>query len=113
MGDGATKEAADVFEGIVRHIEYISNAQSVYDTANTFQVMAGLGYWRVCTDYPNEKTFDQEIYIRRIKYPLTVLLDPDITEVDGSDARYGFIFDDVPKEVFEKEYPQYKDQVPT
>lgn len=26
VGGGATKEAADVYEGIVRHIEYISNA---------------------------------------------------------------------------------------
>jgi hypothetical protein len=38
VGDGATKEAADIFEGIVRHIEYISNAQEAYDTATAFQV---------------------------------------------------------------------------
>jgi len=112
VGDGATKEAADVFEGIVRHIEYISNAQSSYDTAITFQVQAGIGYCRIITDYANDKTFDQEIYISRVRDPLSVYLDPDINEFDGSDARYGFFFEDRPREIVEKEYPQFKDKFP-
>lgn len=111
-GGGATKEAAEIFEGIVRHIEYISNAQSVYDTANTFQIEAGIGYWRVVTDYPNERTFDQEIYIKRVRDPLSIYLDPDIVEVDGSDARFAFVYEDRPREVFEKEYPQFKGKSP-
>ena len=97
----------------MRHIEYISNAQSVYDTANTFQIQAGIGYWRVVTDYPNQHTFDQEIYIRRVKDPMSIYLDPDINEVDGSDARFAFVYEDRPREVFEKEYPKFKDRVPS
>jgi phage terminase large subunit-like protein len=31
VGDGATYEAAKIFEGVVRHIEYISNATEAYD----------------------------------------------------------------------------------
>ncbi|TPG50185.1 hypothetical protein EAH75_01430 [Rhodanobacter glycinis] len=73
---------------------------------------AGIGYWRVVTDYPNERTFDQEIYLRRVKDPLTIYLDPDITEVDGSDARFAFVYEDRPRELFEKEYPKYKDSAP-
>lgn len=64
------------------------------------------------TDYPNDKTFDQEIYLRRVRDPLSVYLDPDINEFDGSDARFGFVFEDMPREIFEKEYPKFKDQVP-
>ncbi|HQT76819.1 MAG TPA: portal protein [Rhodopila sp.] len=111
VGDGATKESADVFEGVVRHIEYISNAQDAYDTATSFQVQAGVGYWRVVTDYPDDKTFDQEIYIRRVKDPLTVVLDPDCNESDKSDARYGFIFEDLPRDLAEKRYAAYKDKM--
>lgn len=111
VGSGATFEAAEVFEGVVRHIEYISNAQVAYDTATAFQVHAGWGYWRVVTDYAYEDTFDQEIFIRRIKDPLSVYLDPDINEKDGSDAKFGFVFDDMPKEEFDKAYPKYKDIV--
>lgn len=109
IGNGATFEAAQVFEGIVNHIEYISNAQQAYDTASTFQVQGGIGWWRIVTDFANEDSFDQEIFIRRIKDPLTVYMDPDIREVDGSDASFAFVFDDLSREDFNKAYPQFKD----
>lgn len=111
VGNGATYDAAQVFEGIVRHIEYISNAQAAYDTATTFQVQGGIGWLRVTTDYPdfNDQSFDQEIFIRRVKDPLTIYLDPDIKEADGSDARYGFVFDDMSRDVFNDKYPKHKD----
>lgn len=109
VGNGATYEAAQVFEGIFRHIEYISNASVAYDTATSFQVQGGIGYWRVVTDYLGNDNFDQEIFIRRIKDPLTVYIDPDINEVDGSDARFGFIFDDMPLDEFRMTYPEYKE----
>ena len=111
VGNGATYEAAQIFEGVCRHIEYISNAQAAYDRATTFQVQGGIGWIRLVTDYPDDnRSFnDQEIYIRGVKDPLTVYLDPDIREPDGSDARYGFVFDDMTREVFEESYPKYKD----
>lgn len=113
VGNGATYEAAQVFEGIARHIEYISNAEVAYDTATMFQVEAGIGYWRVVTDYAGDDSFDQEIYIRRIPDPLNVFLDPDINEVDGSDARFGFIFRDMPEDEFNAAYPKYKREAST
>lgn len=111
VGNQATYEAAQVFEGICRHIEYISNAQSAYDRATTFQVQGGIGWIRLATDYPdyNDQSFDQEIFIRPVKDPLTIYLDPDIREADGSDARYGFVFDDMSRDVFNDKYPEHKD----
>ncbi len=111
VGNGATYDAAQVYEGICRHIEYISNAQAAYDTATTFQVQGGIGWIRLATDYPdyNDQSFDQEIFIRRVKDPLTVYLDPDIREADGSDARFGFVFDDMSREVYRDKFPKYKD----
>lgn len=111
VGENASFEAAQVFQEVVRHIEYISNAESVYDNATSFQVQAGIGYWRVCTDYIDSKSFDQEIYIKPIRDPRKVYLDPDINEDDGSDARFGYIFDDMPKKLFDDKYPKYKDEI--
>jgi hypothetical protein len=108
VGDGATYDAAQIFEGVVRHIEYQSNAEQAYDSATTFQVEGGIGYWRVITDYVSPDSFDQEIYIRRIKNPDSVYLDPDIQEADGSDARFGFVFEDMSRDKFEAEYPDFK-----
>lgn len=111
-GNGATFESAEVYEGLVRHTEYISNAQVAYDEATVFQVEGGIGYWRVVTDYADNDTFDQEVYIRSIKNPLSVYIDPDIKEKDGSDARFAFVFDDVPRDKFEEEYPELKFDIP-
>lgn len=109
VGDDASFEAAQIFQEVVRHIEYISNAESAYDHATDFQVIAGIGYWRVTTDYINDKSFDQEIYIKPIRDPRSVYLDPDIDEDDGSDARFGFVFDDMPKDLYKEKYPDFAD----
>lgn len=94
-GGEATFDAAQVYEGVVRSIEKNSRAEQAYDTATYFQVTAGIGYVRLTTDYVSDDTFDQDIFIRRIPNPLNVYLDPDIREVDGSDAKFGFVFEDI------------------
>ena len=98
VGGGATFAAAQVYEGLVRHVEYISNATQAYDTGVWNQVFAGIGYWRIVTEFANEDSFDTEIFIRRIANRNSVYLDCDIKEYDGSDANWGFIFDDMPRE---------------
>ena len=65
-GNEGTYEAAEIFEGLVRHIEYISNAKTAYDMAAEQQVGGGIGYWTVTTAYADDSTFDQEIYIREV-----------------------------------------------
>ena len=104
VGDDATYEAAQIYEGIVRHIEYISNAQQAYANATYCQVMGGIGYWRVLVDYMHDDTFDQEIYIRRISDPTSVFMDPDIIQADGSDAKWAFLFYELTREEYEAEY---------
>lgn len=105
VDSGADQKTAEIFNGIIRHIEANSDADVAYDTAAEFAVDAGLGYWRVTTDYASDESFDQEIFIRRIKNPLNVYLDPNIQEADGSDARFGFVFIDMPKDDFSYKYP--------
>jgi hypothetical protein len=97
-------EIAKILDGIVRHIEYNSHAEIVYDTATEFAVQAGLGYWRVVCEYAHDGSFDQEIFLRRVKNPLTVYLDCDIESADGSDAKYGFVFEEMTKTEFEATY---------
>jgi hypothetical protein len=104
VGGAATYDSAQIFAGVVRHIELKSDAQTAYDKAREFQVGGGIGYWRIVTDYADENSFDQEIYIRQIPDPLSVYLDPHIKTVEGSDARFGFVFDDMPRDKAEAKY---------
>lgn len=108
-GGDATYESAQIYEGVVRHIEYQSRAAVAYQHGLSFAVRGGTGYWRVTTDYSGDDSFDQEIFVRRIKDPNTVYLDPDINEFDGSDARFGFVATDMPNDEFEIAYTKFKD----
>ena len=55
------------------------------------QVTCGEAYIRVLTEYVSEKSFDQEIRIRRVRNPFRIYLDPDIEDPAGSDAMWGFV----------------------
>jgi hypothetical protein len=102
-GGGSTYESAQAIAALFRHIEYISNATTVYDSATHFQVHAGWSYWRIETDYASDDTWDQEIYIRRIRDPLMVYLDHDAREVDRADGKFAFVFEDIHRDEFERD----------
>ncbi len=96
---------AQVIEGITRHIEVNSSADTAYDTAFDYAVRMGWGYWRVITDYTREDSFDQEIYIEQIDDPFSVYFDPNSIAPDGSDAEKCLITKVMPKSVFRQMYP--------
>lgn len=110
LRDGASYDSAMILDGVIKHIEYISHADAAYQMALKFAVLGGIGWIRLVTDYTGDDTFDQEIYIRPVPDPLSVLLDPDIKQFDGSDAKFGFVFTDMPKDEFDRAYPEYKDR---
>jgi len=109
VGNGATAQSAQIWNGISRHIEAQSLAQACYDNATSFMVQMGFGFWIVKCEYVSAASFDQEIYIRQVKNPWSVLLDMDAKEPDRSDAKFGFITEDVPQELFAKKYPKFKE----
>lgn len=110
-GGEASYDSAQVYAGVVRHIEYNSNAAGAYSNAMTYQVQGGIGYWRVTTGYASDDSFDQEIFIKLIKDPMSVYIDCDCVETDGSDAKYNFIFDDMPTTEFKRKYPGAGDAI--
>jgi hypothetical protein len=89
VGDGADDDTAEVIQGLVRHIEYSSNADTAYDTAFQSAVRTGRGFYRLCTDYEDSESDDQEIQIKRVPNSAMVFIDPAAQESDFSDARWG------------------------
>jgi hypothetical protein len=103
--DKADVDVADVFNGVIRHIEYISDADVAYDTACENQVSYGEGYIRLLTEYCDEDTFDQDIKIGRIRNSFSVYMDPMIQDPTGADARWCFVTEDLTKAEYERLYP--------
>jgi hypothetical protein len=103
--DKADIEVAEIFDGLVRHIEYISDADVAYDTACENQVAYGEGYFRLLTEYCSDDSFDQDLKIGRIRNSFSVYMDPTIQDPCGADAQWCFITEDLLKEDYERQFP--------
>jgi hypothetical protein len=106
VDDKGDKEIAKVFEGMIRNIQNTSNADVAYDSAFDAAVRMGRGFFRIYTDYVNPMSFDQEIRIGQIANHFAVYLDPSANEPDGSDANWGFVFDEIDQDEFKVQYPE-------
>lgn len=108
VGSGADVDTAEVLQGMLRHIELNSDAEIAYDNAFECMVTGGFGYWRLCTNYIDDESDDQEILVEWIENPFTVYLDPSAKKPDKSDAKFGFIIKDMSRKEYEAEYPNSK-----
>jgi hypothetical protein len=105
VNDDADVEVAEIYNGMIRHIEYISDADVAYDTACENQVAYGEGYIRVLTEYCDDNTFDQDIKIARVRNSFSVYMDPLIQDPCGSDAKWCFITEDLSQEEYHRLFP--------
>ena len=102
--DQAAQGVADVMEGMIRHVEQWSKADLAYDDSFESAVTAGIGYFRVTTEYADDNSFNQEICIRPLDNPFSVYDDPRYTFPDGSDRKYCFVTEMVKRDEFEAQY---------
>lgn len=106
-GDNGT---ADVLGGIIRNIEYISNADAAYDTAIEQAATGGVGYLRVVIDYAYSDSFDLDVKIKRVADQFSVYGDPDSLAEDSSDWNVAFVTEWLSEDEFERKY-KGKDKV--
>jgi len=105
IDSGTDIETAEIIEGLIRNIEQQSRAKIAYDTALHNSVSGGLGYITVRTEYARRDMFDQDICIKRVFNPYSIILDPSSTEPDGSDAMWGFEMEWIRNEEFDRRFP--------
>ena len=113
VGSGSDVQTAEILQGVIRSVEVNSDADVAYDTAFDHCVRGGRGYWRLVTEYddlkpdavPDAGSFNQNIYIRALRNPFAVFMDPMCAEADCSDARWAFIIEDIDARVYREQYP--------
>ena len=101
VDDRADPATAEVFNGLIRHIEQSSDAEVAYDTALDFAVTGGFGYFRINTRYASDDGFDQDLVVERVANPFSIYGDPNGAAADSSDWNSAFVVDTLPKAVFE------------
>ena len=102
--EGASKNTAKVFDGIIKYIQYSSNSKTVYANALKGVCAGGLGAFQVLA----EKDVDGEtgLVMKAIKDPTTVFIDPDADRTCFEDMKYAFIINWMDKKAFKRQYPE-------
>ncbi|WP_458438733.1 portal protein [Methylorubrum extorquens] len=106
-GYGKPTQTADVIAGMVRYVENRSDAPSAYFAAADQQVGAGIGHWKVITEYGSDTTFEQEIRIVGVPDGVGVRWDPDAVLPTREDAKFCFVPVDISRDVYEETYPDH------
>jgi hypothetical protein len=105
VDDQADPQVADINAGLIRYIENRSDASGIYFQAADQQVAAGIGHWRVITEYADDSTFLQEIRIDGVDDGIAVLWDADAKRPDRSDAKHCFVPVDYTHGGFKEAFP--------
>jgi hypothetical protein len=101
----ADPDVAEVIEGLIRHIEYASNAFLAYDTAVQYCITGALGYFGIDIDFAGPDTLDQEIRVIRCADPKLWMIDPNSVDQDGGDAKWFIELKRLSRDEFEELYP--------
>lgn len=101
----ADPDTAEILGGLIRSIQSQSNADTAHDIAAEHAIYGGEGFWRILTEYESDESFDQVITIKPLVNPQLVYVDPDAIEPDRSDAKWGFLFEDLSPEQVKLDYP--------
>jgi hypothetical protein len=100
--DGGNEKTSEMLQGRVRHIEYESDADEVYDTARKHQVTSGRGFIRITTKY-KPKSREQEAWLEPIRNQFSVLFGPS-KRYDRQDADYCYVTSNISKDEHERLY---------
>lgn len=104
----ASAEIAEIYEGLIRQIEYASSASRIYERAAEQAAASSIGWFRILTDYESDDSFLQEIKLKGIRNPLSVYCDPTAELPTREDAGYIFITEQMARDEFEAAYPGKK-----
>lgn len=106
VDDGSDVETADIYEGLVRHIEDQSEAVAkAYIPAIDNAASCGIGNWRVKTGYCDDTSFDQDLFLEGIPNAMAVVWDHLAKDPTRCDARRVTVFDDLAEDEFKAKYP--------
>lgn len=98
-------KAAKNRQGLIRFIQYDTDATEAYQIAFDSAVDIGRGWFRINTDYVGSDSFDQKIVIESIPNSFSVVPDKNRQKKDYSDMKRCFVTSKIARERFKAEWP--------
>jgi hypothetical protein len=98
-------DIAEINEGLIRNIWNVSDGDTIVDYAGEYQVAAGMGAWRVSTEYSDDTAFNQDIIIEEIQNPFTLYCDPSCRDLMQRDAMDWLLTERISNKEFEARWP--------
>jgi len=108
-GGGASKAAAEIYDGILRNIQNISNASEIYSKAGRSMIVKGLDGWEITQAYVDGDSFDQDLLITKVPNFLDSVWFGPHSEQDASDAKMAWKLVGLTPEEFKEKYPDRSD----
>ena len=104
-GGEASKEVAQVLDGIVRNIQSISGANDIYNRASRRMVTTGLDGWRVVQKYVDADAFEQDLMIERLPNFIDRVWFGPSEEPDASDCDMAWVLSAFTKAEYKEKWP--------
>lgn len=103
-GGGSSKDDAVVIQGIIRAVEYNSNADQAYDIALENAASCGFGAIKIGCVYSDPLTFDQDLVVEPVIDPFSIRIDCSARKPDRSDKMWAFEEDTISRESYRATY---------
>jgi len=106
-GGDASKDNAKIFDGLIRNIRNISNAERTFEQAGRSMVTCGVDGWEIVQDWVDSDSFEQDLIIKKIHNWLDrVWFDDNSEEQDHSDAEWCFVLSTITRREYENQFPK-------
>lgn len=108
VGGGADPKSAEIRQGLIRHIEVMSSAETVYDTAFERMIEKGWSWFRVVTDWESPLSHNQVVKIEGFTNDFCIYADPTAEDPTRKDMKWAFVVYDMPRGEYMTQHPKSK-----
>jgi hypothetical protein len=105
-GGDSSIDVAKTYDGLIRNIRNISNADEVFNAASRSNVIGGFDAVEVVQEFVDGDSFDQDLIIKRVPNAVdSVWFDIGSVKQDGSDAKWCVKLIAIPAAEYKERFP--------
>jgi hypothetical protein len=110
-GGDSSMDVAKTYDGLIRNIRNVSNADAVFNDASRSNVIGGFDAVEVVQEFIDGDSFDQDLVIKKVPNALdSVWFDLGSVKQDGSDAKWCVKLIAMPAAEYKERFPDGNNQ---